>query len=79
MLLDEPSAGTDARWVGRVLEIIEQLAAGGKAVCIVEHNLDLIRRLDGFAYFLDDGRVVARGTVAELMGERRLLETYLGL
>ena len=79
VLLDEPSAGTDAVWVERVLDIIVRLAAEGRAVCIVEHNLDLIRRLDGVAYFLDEGRVVAHGTVDELMSQRQLLETYLGL
>jgi len=79
VLLDEPSSGTDAVWVERVLGIIRDLAASGKAVCIVEHNLDLIRRLDGVAYFLDEGRIIASGSVAELMGERRLLESYLGL
>jgi branched-chain amino acid transport system permease protein len=66
-------------WVERVLDIIVRLAAEGRAVCIVEHNLDLIRRLDGVAYFLDEGRVVAHGTVDELMSQRPLLETYLGL
>jgi ABC-type branched-subunit amino acid transport system ATPase component/ABC-type branched-subunit amino acid transport system permease subunit len=79
VLLDEPSAGTDSKWVLRVLDIVRQLAASGKAVCIVEHNLDLIRQLDGEAYFLDEGRIVAHGSVEELMADRRLLENYLGL
>jgi ABC-type branched-subunit amino acid transport system ATPase component/ABC-type branched-subunit amino acid transport system permease subunit len=79
VLLDEPSAGTDSKWVLRVLDIVRQLAASGKAVCIVEHNLDLIRQLDGEAYFLDEGRIVASGTVDHLMADRRLLENYLGL
>jgi branched-chain amino acid transport system permease protein len=79
VLLDEPSSGTDAKWVTRVLEIIRRLADDGKAVCIVEHNLDLIRQLDGFAYFLDEGRIVAQGSVEDLMRRSELLETYLGV
>ncbi len=79
VLLDEPSSGTDSSWVALVVETIRDLAAAGTAVCIVEHNLDLIRELDGTAYLLDEARIVARGSVAELMGDRRLLETYLGI
>ncbi len=79
VLFDEPSSGTDSRWVARVVEIVRSLAESGTAVCIVEHNLDLIRELDGVAHLLDEGRIVASGSVAELMSDRRLLETYLGI
>ncbi|MBI1958819.1 MAG: ATP-binding cassette domain-containing protein, partial [Candidatus Rokubacteria bacterium] len=42
LLLDEPASGVDLQWVRRILDLIRQLAAAGKTVCIVEHNLEVV-------------------------------------
>jgi branched-chain amino acid transport system permease protein len=78
MLLDEPSAGTDPRRVQQMLDVVESISEAGHAVCIVEHNLDVIRRLRGSAYFLESGKVAAVGTVDQLMETPELVQSYFG-
>ena len=78
MLLDEPSAGADPQRVQHMLDVMDDIAGAGHAVCIVEHNLDVIRRLNGKAYFLESGRIVAVGTVETLMNQPELVQSYFG-
>jgi branched-chain amino acid transport system permease protein len=79
MLLDEPSSGTDPQRVQQMLDIIDSIAKAGHAVCVVEHNLDVIRRLQGRAYFLEDGKILAVGTVDTLMDSPELVKSYFGV
>ncbi len=78
LLLDEPASGVDAQWVHRILDLIRQLAAAGKTVCIVEHNLEVVTAVADRAYFMDAGRIIAEGRPEELMADPRLSEIYFG-
>lgn len=78
LLLDEPAAGVDIYWVNRILELLRQLTAAGKTVCIVEHNLEVVTAVADRAYFLDVGRIIAEGTPSDLMADQRLTEIYFG-
>lgn len=78
LLLDEPASGVDLQWVQRILGLIRQLAAAGKTVCIVEHNLEVVTALADRAYFMEAGRIIAEGRPDELMADRRLAEIYFG-
>jgi branched-chain amino acid transport system permease protein len=78
LLLDEPAAGVDIHWVNRILDLIRRLAAAGKTVCIVEHNLEVVTAVADHAYFMEAGRIIAEGRPEELMADRRLAEIYFG-
>ncbi len=78
LLLDEPASGVDAQWVQRILELIRRLAAAGKTVCLVEHNLEVVTAVADRAYFMDAGRLIAEGRPEELMDDPRLGEIYFG-
>jgi len=78
LLLDEPASGVDAQWVQRILELIRRLAAAGKTVCLVEHNLEVVTAVADRAYFMDAGRIIAEGRPEELMADPRLGEIYFG-
>ncbi|HET8578209.1 MAG TPA: branched-chain amino acid ABC transporter ATP-binding protein/permease [Methylomirabilota bacterium] len=78
LLLDEPASGVDLQWVRRILDLIRQLAAAGKTVCIVEHNLEVVTAVADHAYFMEAGRIIAEGRPEELMADRRLAEIYFG-
>lgn len=78
LLLDEPAAGIDQQWVRRILEQISKLADEGKAICIVEHNLDVIRTVAHNAYFMNVGKIVAEGTPESLMEDKELAAIYFG-
>ncbi|MFJ9563089.1 ABC transporter ATP-binding protein [Streptomyces fuscichromogenes] len=66
LLLDEPTAGLDARSAGRVMEPLRRLMAGRTTV-VVSHQPAAVRDADRIVV-LDHGRVVEDGAPAELLG-----------
>lgn len=72
VFLDEPAAGVDVAGRQVVRSIVRDLRDSGVAVVITTHDLDEAERLADRIVIIDQGRVVASGTVAELMsgGER---------
>jgi len=59
-----------------IFPIIRRLAREGKTICIIEHNLDVIRGLCDWAVFLDEGRKIAEGTPETLIADPVLAERY---
>ena len=78
LLLDEPTSGVDPASVEKVIDGIARLRDLGHTVCLVEHSVHFVQRLADRAVFLDQGAVIAQGTVDELMNRRELAELYFG-
>ncbi|CUR58802.1 putative ABC tranpsorter, permease protein (N-ter) and ATP-binding protein (C-ter); branched-chain amino acid transport protein [metagenome] len=78
LLLDEPTSGVDPASVEKVISGIGRLRDLGHTVCLVEHSVHFVQRLADRAVFLDQGTVIAEGTVDDLMGRRELAELYFG-
>jgi branched-chain amino acid transport system permease protein len=78
LLLDEPTSGIDAAWVDRMLAVLAGIRRPDRAICIVEHNLNVVERLADHVYFMEEGKVTAEGTMEELSSETRLSEVYFG-
>ena len=79
LLLDEPSSGVDPNWVEQFMEIIRGLAGSGKTICIVEHNLEVVRGISDTVYFMAEGRKMAQGSAEDLMADPKLGEIYFGV
>jgi branched-chain amino acid transport system ATP-binding protein len=78
LLLDEPSAGLAPQAIDLVFEKLAEIRGLGVAIVMVEQNA---RRALGFAdrgYVLDLGRNALEGTGAELLGDPKVAELYLG-
>jgi len=78
LLLDEPAAGIDRSNLEPVLEAIERLRKEGKTICLVEHNRDVVTRLADHVLFMENGSVVAQGTMSDIVKQPRLAEVYFG-
>jgi ABC-type branched-subunit amino acid transport system ATPase component len=78
LLLDEPASGIDKKWIDRIVELVAQLRDEGLAICLVEHNLEVVRAVADRVYFLESGAVAAEGTMDELSHDQRLIEAYFG-
>lgn len=78
VLLDEPSAGLSHAAQDDVFAALGALRGSGVSMVVVEHNtvrcLDLCHR----AVVVDRGVVAHRGTGAELLEDRRVVELFLG-
>ena len=78
LLFDEPLSGLDPTTLQEIFPIFRRLAENGKTVCIIEHNLDVIKTLCDVAVFLDEGRTIATGTPDELTRNPELAQRYFG-
>jgi ABC-2 type transport system ATP-binding protein len=66
-LLDEPTAGADTQTREAILDAVRELAAEGTAVVYTTHYLPEVEALDARVALLEAGRIIASGTVAELV------------
>jgi ATP-binding cassette subfamily B protein len=67
LLLDDPTAAIDSETEHEIFEALEN-AIAGRTTFIVAHRLSTLRRAD-FIVVMEGGRIVQRGTHAELMRE----------
>lgn len=78
LLFDEPLSGLDPNTLNEIFPIVRRLAENGKTICIIEHNLDVIRGLCDVAVYLDEGHALATGTPEELVSDPELARRYFG-
>lgn len=76
LLLDEPFSGLDQRAADRLLSLIDELAATGRAILIATHDLDQARAWD--LVLCLNRRQVAFGHPAETLTREVLEVTYGG-
>ena len=67
VLLDEPTTGADVRTRGEILALVRSLAESGSAVVYSTHYLHEIEELSAAVAFIDHGRIVASGSLADLV------------
>lgn len=72
LLLDEPTAGLTPSDASVAAVLIARARDRGTAVLIVEHDLDVVGRLAARVVVLDEGRVVAAGTLDDVLGDARI-------
>jgi phospholipid/cholesterol/gamma-HCH transport system ATP-binding protein len=66
LLVDEPSAGLDPITTEEIDALLVARKRAGTTLVIVTHNIPSARVLSDRMAFLHDGRIIARGTPAEL-------------
>jgi branched-chain amino acid transport system ATP-binding protein len=79
MLLDEPTAGMAAEQVPELIELIQQIQAGGeKTVILVEHNMSVVMNISDYISVMHQGSLLAEGTPAEIAANQDVQQAYLG-
>ena len=79
MMFDEPTAGMSVDEVPVVLDLIAQVkTARNKTILLVEHKMDVVRRLADRILVLHNGALVADGDPATVMASPIVQEAYLG-
>ena len=78
ILLDEPAAGLSADEILRLGQFIKAISRQGPGVLLVEHHADLIFDICDHVTVLNLGRVLAKGTPAEIRVHKEVISAYLG-
>jgi branched-chain amino acid transport system ATP-binding protein len=79
ILVDEPSKGLAPSIIQNMLSAFRQLKTAGVTMLLVEQNFNFARQLGDTVAVMDDGRVVHRGSMAELGEDESLQQRLLGL
>ena len=79
LLIDEPSKGLAPAIVQNLIAALRELKSTQTAVLLVEQNVAVAKALGDSVVVMDSGRVVHRGTMADLAGDEALQQRLLGL
>ena len=77
MLLDEPTAGIAYDDTDRIIALIRKISIN-RTTLMVEHNLGVVAKLCDRVTVLQRGRILADGSYAQISGDPRVREAYMG-
>jgi branched-chain amino acid transport system ATP-binding protein len=78
LLLDEPASGLSDDETDGLAQLLVEIAAGGLAILLVEHDVPLVMRVCSQISVLDFGSILASGDAAAIQADERVQEAYLG-
>jgi polar amino acid transport system ATP-binding protein len=73
LLFDEPTSALDPELIGEVLTVMRQLAAEGRTMIVVTHELGFAAHAANRIVFMDHGQIVESGPPATLLRNPRSL------
>ncbi|WP_218668871.1 ABC transporter ATP-binding protein [Variovorax sp. KK3] len=79
MLLDEPTLGLAPVMALEIFALVRRLAADGLTLLLAEQDVQRTLDVATHAYVVENGRIAAEGPAADIAGDPRIRQAYLGL
>ena len=79
LLLDEPSMGLAPILADQILNVVLELKYQGLTLLLVEQNASAALAIADRGYVLETGTIAVSGSAAEIQGDQRVREAYLGV
>jgi urea transport system ATP-binding protein len=77
LLVDEPAAGLTDKETELTAELLLELK-GAHTIIVIEHDMEFVRRLNSRITVLDNGKVLAEGSLETVQKDPAVIEAYLG-
>lgn len=78
LMLDEPSLGLAPIIVQQIFSIMDDINKAGVTILLIEQNANMALKTSDFAYVIETGKIVLKGTGKELLENPTVREAYLG-
>ena len=78
LLLDEVMAGLNPTEIVEIIQVIRGIRDAGVTILLIEHVMQAVTSLAERLYVLNQGRMIAEGTPAEIAENPQVVEAYLG-
>jgi branched-chain amino acid transport system ATP-binding protein len=78
LLLDEVLAGLNPSEIRDIIPVIRAIRDAGVTILMIEHVMQAVMSLCDHVHVLANGRLIAAGTPAEVVGDTAVVEAYLG-
>ena len=79
LMLDEPSMGLAPILVEQIFDIVKEINEQGTTILLVEQNAMMALSVANRGYVLEVGHIVLQGSGEELLNNRQVQDTYLGV
>lgn len=79
LLLDEPTSGVNPVYIDSIEKIIREMVAEGLTVLLIEHNMHFVRKVANICAYLDDGIITKIGATVDVLDDKNVRNSYLGL
>jgi len=78
ILLDEVTAGVNPKEHPAFMKLVQDIRASGVTVVIIEHVMRVIMNISDRMYVLNQGKLIAEGTPAEVSNDPLVIQSYFG-
>jgi ABC-type branched-subunit amino acid transport system ATPase component len=78
IMLDEPTSGLSRDVIDIILAIVAEMRAAGKAVIIVEHDMDVVFEISDWIVVLNQGKLFAEGSAQNIRSNADVRAIYFG-
>ncbi|MCL1883250.1 MAG: ABC transporter ATP-binding protein [Defluviitaleaceae bacterium] len=75
LIMDEPTVGIDPQSRNHILESVKKIAAEGTTIIYTSHYMEEVQAISNRISIMDAGRVIAGGTLDELVGRIQYEDT----